>query len=272
MTNRHHHRFPPTHTGTWVRRRSRFVVLVRLADGTIVAAHTNNTGTMKSCNTPGSRVRVSHSGNPNRKLPWSLHAVRVGRAWVGVDTSVPAKAFAAALAAGDIPTLAGYSIRASEVVVPGRDGAAPKRRKSRGDEPAPRSRLDVLLESPDGPPAYVELKNTSLREGDAAMFPDAVSERATRHLKELAHLVRHGFRAFVVFMVQRSDVDHFRPAEHIDPQFGMTLRRVVNQGVVPVALQCVVSPQGVRAVRELEVVLEAGDGKKKKTDRRTEKT
>jgi len=84
MGARPHHRFPLTHPGTWIRRRSRSVVLVLLADGTIVPVHTNNTGTMKSCNAPGSAVRVSCSDNPNRKLPWSLHAVRVGRASAGL--------------------------------------------------------------------------------------------------------------------------------------------------------------------------------------------
>ncbi len=274
MTTLHHHPFPPTHPGTWVRRRSRFVVLVKLEDGTVVPVHTNNTGSMKSCNAPGSTVRVSHSDNPNRKLPWSLHAVRVGRAWVGVDTSVPAKVFAEALRRGDIPTLKGYRLLSSEVAVPdakGRCGnldsqskaAEPRRSTAHHAASAvsagPRSRLDALLESPDGIPAYVELKNTSLREGDTAMFPDAVSERATRHVKELAHLVRQGFRAFVVFMVQRSDVARFRPADHIDPAFAKALRRAVKQGVVPIALRCVVSPAGVRVERELEV--EAGIGR-----------
>jgi sugar fermentation stimulation protein A len=92
---------------------------------------------------------------------------------------------------------------------------------------------------------YVEVKNVTASFNSAAAFPDAVSERATKHLKELIRLKRKGYRAAIVFVVQRGDCDHFRPADEIDPEYGRWLRRAVKAGVEALPYLAKVTPRGI---------------------------
>jgi sugar fermentation stimulation protein A len=229
--------FGPLLEGTLLRRTNRFVVEVALADGTVVRAHTNNTGTMRTCSDPGSRVYLSESSNPNRKLKYSLHLVDVGGGQlVGVDTSHPQRLFVEAVNRGRLAPFAGYRVAGTEVVV------------------APGSRLDVLLDGPR--PAWIELKNVTLCEGGRLYFPDAVTARGAKHLRELARLkAESDCDAFVVFIVQRPDGDGLSPADHIDPHFGETLREVVGQGVVPLAFRAAITPAGSTLVQSVPVLL-----------------
>jgi sugar fermentation stimulation protein A len=232
--------FPPLLEGTLLARNNRFVVTVRLADGREVAAHTNNTGTMRSCSAPGSTVYLSESTNPSRKLKYSLVLVQeAGGPLVGVDTSLPGKLFVAAMARQGLSGLEDYRVTATEVTV------------------APGSRLDVLLEGPRGP-AYVELKNVTLQEAGRLYFPDAVTARGARHLLELARLRQAGAgEAMVVFVVQRPDGERLFAAEHIDRHFSLVLRDVVGQGVIPLAYRAEISRTGARLHAPIEVVVPA---------------
>lgn len=234
--------FPHLLSGRLLQRKNRFVVRVRLEDGEVVEAHTNNTGTMRTCSDPGSQVFLSESANPKRKLKYSLMLVRSGEALVGVDTSLPQKAFVAAVSAGRLPEFHNYRVAGSEVTV------------------APGSRLDVLLDGPSGP-AYVELKNVTLQENGRLYFPDAVTSRGRKHLLELARLVKEtGVESYAVFICQRPDGDALYPADHIDPEFAETLRKVATQGVVPLAYRAEVSTTGVALAERLPVVLEHPGG------------
>ncbi len=228
--------FPDLLPGTLIERKNRFVVRVRLEDGNVVEAHTNNTGTMRTCSEPGSQVFLAESTNPKRKLKYSLMLVRSGSTLVGVDTSLPQKAFVAAVSAGLLPEFQNYHVAATEVTV------------------APGSRLDVLLEGPFGP-AYVELKNVTLQEEGRLYFPDAVTSRGRKHLLELARLVKGGAEGYAVFICQRADGEALYPADHIDPDFGETLRKVAARGVIPLAYRAEVSPAGVILAHRVPVVL-----------------
>lgn len=228
--------FPDLLPGTLLLRKNRFVVEVRLEGGKVVDAHTNNTGAMRTCSEPGSQVFLSESTNPKRKLKYSLMLVKAGRALVGVDTSLPQKAFVASVSAGALPEFADYRVLRTEVTV------------------APGSRLDVMLEGPGGP-AYVELKNVTLQEDGRLYFPDAVTSRGRKHLLELARLVKEGAHGYAVFICQRPDGNALFPADHIDPEFGETLRAVAAQGVVPLAYRAELSTEGVSLAERLPVVL-----------------
>ena len=229
--------FPPLVEARLVGRPNRFVIEATGPDGTLLRAHTNNTGTMRSCLAPGSPVYLSKSDNPKRKLKYTLRAVRVGGVLIGVDTSMPMKAFVSAMSRDGLPEFSGYRVSATEVRV----GKA--------------SRLDVLLER-NGVPAYVELKNVSLQENGKLYFPDAVTTRGAKHLRELMRLREEtGTEAYAVFIVQRPDGDALYPADHIDPAFGDTLRAVAARGVVPLAYRAVVTLEGVRLSRRLPVIL-----------------
>jgi sugar fermentation stimulation protein A len=135
----------PLLDGILLRRYKRFLADVRLADGRELTVHCPNSGSMKACSEPGRPVRISDSGNPKRKLRYTLEMIRMGRTWVGVNTMNPNRAVAEFIARGRIPELAGYPDQRREVKY-GQEG---------------RSRIDILLSDPDGqrPNCYVEVKN-----------------------------------------------------------------------------------------------------------------
>lgn len=218
--------------GTLVQRYKRFLADVRLADDRIVTAHCTNTGSMLGCKEPGSAVYLSLSDNPNRKLAHTWEMIRINRAWVGINTLHPNRLVAEAVEAGAIPELSGYSTVRREVKV------------------SAHSRLDLCLER-DQEHCFVEVKNVTLAIDRAAAFPDAISERATKHLKELIRLKRLGHRTAVFFVVQRGDCDYFRPADEIDPNYGRWLRRAVKAGVEVLPYQAKVSPREIILARRL---------------------
>lgn len=206
----------PLVTGRLVRRHKRFLADVVLDSGERVTAHVPNTGSMKSTNAPGSPVALSHHSDPKRKLAWTLELVRVGRCWVGVNTGRPNRIVEEAIAAGRIGPLRGYG----EI-----------RREVRYGE---RSRVDLLLEGEKGL-CYVEVKNVTYREDRRGLFPDAVTDRGARHLRELRGMVRQGHRGVIFFLINRDDCAAFGPAREIDPRYGEVLDEVVAGGVEPLA-------------------------------------
>jgi sugar fermentation stimulation protein A len=222
--------------GTLVRRYKRFLADVRLPSGEMVTAHCTNTGSMLGCNEPGSVVYLSLSPNKGRKLAYTWEMIQIKRTWIGINTFHPNRLVAEAVEAGAIPELCGYQVIRREVKV------------------SARSRLDLCLEGNDGC-CYVEVKNVTVSFGGAAAFPDAVSERATKHLKELIRLKRRGHRAAVVFVVQRGDCDHFRPADEIDPEYGRWLRRAVKAGVELLPYVAKVTPKGILLTGRIAVKL-----------------
>jgi sugar fermentation stimulation protein A len=198
--------------GTLVQRYKRFLADVRLADGRIVTAHCTNTGSMMGCMEPGSAVYLSRSDNVNRKLAYTWELIRVNNTWVGINTMHPNRLVAEGIERGIIRELGGYDNLRREVVT------------------CPGTRLDLCLEGADRP-CFVEVKNVTLNVDGAAAFPDAVSERGTRHVKELMRLKRRGHRAAIVFVIQRGDCGYFRPADEIDAEYGRWLRRAIDAGV-----------------------------------------
>lgn len=202
----------PLIAGTLVQRYKRFLADVRLDDGTLVTAHCTNTGSMLGCKAPGSRVYLSDQRGRGRKLDYTWELIRVGRTLVGINTLAANRLAREGIEAGVIRELQGYERLRAEV--PTRPG----------------SRLDFLLEGA-GQQCYVEVKNVTLVVDRVAAFPDAVSERGTKHLKELMRLRRRGHRAVLLFVVQRESCPRFRPADEIDPEYGRWLRRAVKAGV-----------------------------------------
>jgi sugar fermentation stimulation protein A len=198
--------------GTLVQRYKRFLADVRLADGQIVTAHCTNTGSMMGCKQPGSTVYISRSDKQSRKLAYTWEMLQINRAWVGINTLHPNRLVAEAVEAGIILELIGYNTIRREVVT------------------RPGTRLDLCLEGRNGL-CFVEVKNVTLAVDGVAAFPDAISERGTKHLKELMRLRRKGHRAAVVFVIQRQDCHSFRPADEIDTEYGRWLRRAIKVGV-----------------------------------------
>jgi sugar fermentation stimulation protein A len=229
-------RFPaPLVEGTLLRRYKRFLADVQLRGGGVVTAACPNTGSMLGCCEPGSRVWLSESDSPTRKYrhTWELVEVRPpGRArpvMVGINTALPNRLVAEAVAGGAIAALAGYDSIRREVAF-GEEG----------------SRVDLVLESPGRAACYVEVKNvTAAVERGVALFPDAVSERGTRHLRELMRLREKGLRPVQLYCVQRGDVAEVRPADAIDPLYGRTLREAIAAGVEVMAWRAKVTSRAI---------------------------
>lgn len=212
--------------GTLIQRYQRFLADVRLASGEIVTAHCTNTGSMMGCQEPGSMVYLSRSDKEGRRLLYTWEMIGVGRTWVGINTLHPNRLVAEAVASGTIQELHGYDNVCREVVT--RQG----------------TRLDLCLEGSNGR-CFVEVKNVTLAVDGAAAFPDAVSERGTKHLKELMWLRRKGNRAAVVFVIQRNDCSVFRPADEIDAEYGRWLRKAVKAGVEALPYRAHVTPKEI---------------------------
>lgn len=237
-------RFPaPLVEGTLLRRYKRFLADVELASGGTVTAACPNTGSLLGCCEPGSRVWLSESDSPTRKYrhTWELVEARAsGRAvLVGINTGLPNRLVAEAIGAGVIGELAGYESVRREVAF--------------GEE---RSRIDLLLEAPGREACYVEVKNVTAAVADGvALFPDAVSARGTKHLRELMRLRERALRPVLVFCVQRGDVDEVRPADAIDPLYGRTLREAVAAGVEVMAWRAGVTARRIALETRIPVTL-----------------
>lgn len=226
----------PLISGTLLRRYKRFFADVKLRSGRVVTTHCANSGSLLGCKAPGSSVLLSYQPAPGRMLKYAWEAVRVGRFWVGVNTMHPNRLVEEAIARGVIQELQGYDRIRREVRI------------------SSRSRLDLCLER-EGERCYVEVKNVTLGLDGMAAFPDSVTERGTKHLRELIRLRRRGHRAALVFVIQRADCASFRPADEIDPVYGRWLSRAVTVGVEVLPYLARVTPRGITLLRRLPMIL-----------------
>ncbi len=230
---------PPLVQGILLRRYKRFLADVILENGDEITAHCPNTGSMMGVADAGQRVWLAHRPSPTRKYAYSWELTQLADGTlVGVDTHRSNALVREAIEGGAIAELQGY-----ERIVP----------ESRyGSE---NSRIDFLLGAASRPDCYVEVKNvTAAVEAGIALFPDAVSERGTKHLRELMGVVAEGARAVLVFCVQRDDVMEVRPADAIDPAYGQTLREALRAGVEAIAYRAVIDPVTIHLQHRLPVV------------------
>jgi sugar fermentation stimulation protein A len=221
---------PPLVAGHLLRRYKRFLADVRLEDGREVTAHCMNPGSMKGLVAEGSPVWLTPHDDPKRKLQWTWQIATEGESPVGVNTNLPNGLVAAAIEAGAIPALAGYTSHRREVKY-GTEG----------------SRIDIFVDDhPEDPrPCYVEVKSVTLAVDDVAMFPDAVTKRGLKHLRELGRVVADGGRAVMFYLVQRGDCVQFATAAHIDPAYAAGLRAARDAGVEVEVWTANVTPGGI---------------------------
>ncbi len=231
----------PLVRGTLIKRYKRFMADVQLDSGDTVTAHCANPGSMMGLIEPGTTVWLSESDNPKRKLKYSWEILQLGegegQATVGINTGHPNGLVAAAIEDGTISELAGYGNLRKEV----------KYGKN--------SRIDILLESEDRPPCYVEVKNVHLlRRIGLAEFPDSVTARGAKHLDELSEMVAEGARAVMVFLVQRDDAVAFTLARDIDPHYAERFEAATTAGVEALCYSCKLSPDEITVDRPLQFV------------------
>ena len=224
-----------------LRRYKRFLADVELKTGEQITVHCPNTGSMKNCVVPGSPCWLLDSKNTKRKYPLS---------WILATTASGALACINTLFANQ---LVGEALVARDVVDLGNYGRV-KKEVSYGDA----SRIDFLLSEHDAslPNCYLEVKSVTLESSSGlGLFPDAVSERATKHVKELVRVKEEGYRAVLLFCVQHTEIARVAPAKEIDPVYANALYEAANQGVEVLAYQAEINFQSMRLFRELPVEL-----------------
>ncbi|WP_424932812.1 DNA/RNA nuclease SfsA [Amaricoccus macauensis] len=220
----------PLIQGTLLRRYKRFLADILLEDGREVTAHCANPGAMLGLNSPGMKVWLEPSNNPKRKLPFSWRLVELEEGHLaGIDTSLPNRLVGEALAEGRIAEIAGY------------ENYRPEVKYGTG------SRVDFLATGEGQADTYIEVKNVHLRrEGDWAEFPDCVTTRGAKHLRELALVAQSGRRAVMLFVVQRTDCGRFRLAEDLDPAYARAFAEARAAGVEAIAYQCAITTAEIR--------------------------
>lgn len=226
-------RYPtPLIQGKLIKRYKRFLADVELEACEMVTAHCANPGSMLGLKEPGSNVWLSKNDNPKRKLKFSWELLEVdlgtGPVLVGINTNLPNALATEAIKAGAISELEDFDTL---------------RREVRYGE---NSRIDILLEKEGRPPCYVEIKNVHLmRENGKAEFPDSVTTRGAKHLRELTNVVKQGGRAVMLYLVQRADADHFTFARDIDPAYGQAFDEAKAAGVEAICYACTLSQQEI---------------------------
>ncbi|MCB9609299.1 MAG: DNA/RNA nuclease SfsA [Polyangiaceae bacterium] len=230
-------KLPPLHRGHLLKRYKRFLADVELEGGEVITAHCANPGAMTGLAVPGSEVFLSRSDDPKRKLPYSWELCRVGRGLVCVNTARANPIAHEALLASRVAELAGFLECRREVSI--------------GE-----SRIDFRLEFSEGP-CWVEVKNVTLdRGGGTSAFPDSVTKRGARHLRELRDLKRRGERAVLLFCSSRSDTRRVIPARDIDPAYADALLEAHTAGVEIIAYAARVTQRELCLTNRIPVELE----------------
>jgi len=227
----------PLLPGRLQRRYKRFLSDIELDSGETVKAHCPNPGSMLGLKQPGSRVWVSQSDNPKRKLKYTFELIHADDTMIGINTGYPNGIVQEAVLDGTITELAGYQTLKREVKY-GRN-----------------SRIDMLLDDPAKGKCYVEVKNVHLRRRpDLMEFPDCVTSRGAKHLAELSDMVVAGHRAVMVFLIQRDDGKAFSLARDLDPAYGAAFDKAVAAGVEMLAYSCRISETEIRAYRPVPIL------------------
>ncbi|MGI1664125.1 DNA/RNA nuclease SfsA [Palleronia sp. KMU-117] len=231
----------PLVPGRLIRRYKRFLADVELEGGGVVTAHCPNPGSMMGLSDPGLRIWLEPNDDPRKKLKygWRLAELPDGH-WSGIDTAVPNRVVAEALDGRAVAELASYGAFRPEVAY------------------GTRSRVDFLLTEPGLPDAYVEVKNVHLRrDGDWAEFPDSVTTRGAKHLRELAQVVANGHRAVMFYLVQRTDCARLKMAADLDPGYALAFDEARRAGVEMLCYDAGISREGVTLGRALPIGMHA---------------
>lgn len=220
---------PALKPATLIKRYKRFLADVITPEGKEMTIHCANTGAMTGCATPGDTVWYSTSESLSRKYPhsWELTQTQQGD-WICVNTLRANMLVKEALSARNIPELSGYASLHSEV----KYGAE-------------KSRIDFLLKADDRVNCYIEVKSVTLLHQGKGYFPDAVTERGQKHLRELAKIAENGERAVMLFAVLHSGIEDVTPARHIDARYAELMAQARASGVEVLCYKAQLSPEDI---------------------------
>ena len=232
----------PLQSAILIKRYKRFLADVVTPDGRELTLHCPNTGAMTGCATPGDTVWYSTSDNPKRKYAHTWELTQTQRGAIICVNTLRANILAKeAILAGNIVELSGYNTLKSEVKY--------------GEE---KSRIDIMLQAEERQNCYIEVKSVTLAENDSGYFPDAVTERGQKHLRELMSVAAAGDRAVILFAVLHSAIDRFSPAHHIDARYAQLLIEAQTKGVEILVYKAELSTEMMTLNKPITAVLTPG--------------
>ncbi len=221
----------PMEKGQLKKRYKRFFADI-MYENQLVTAHVPNTGSLKSCLFADQDCYFTKSDDPNRKLKYTLEVVSTPTGFVGVNTATPNKMMADAVRSGWLNHWKEYPEVKPEFKL------------------SAETRLDFRISKGDKH-HFIEVKNVTLKQDESASFPDAETTRGQKHLKELMELKKQGHGAEIVFFIQRSDVQDFKPAKDIDPVYAQLLKEAHEAGVQITPIVCEVNPSSIQLTQKV---------------------
>ena len=229
-------------SATLVKRYKRFLADIKVASGEIITIHCPNTGSMKNCQTPGSRIWYTVVNKKTRKYPGTWQFIEVNNSEVvGINTGLSNKLVVEAIQNGVVRQIAKFSELRTEV--------------SYGNE---NSRIDILLKDEFGTDCFIEVKNISLGvSGALGLFPDAITIRGQKHMKELMAMKKAGARAILFFCVQHTGIETVSPAEKIDSVYAQLMKKALEVGVEIIAYRAAIDTKlsTIKLEEELTVLV-----------------
>jgi sugar fermentation stimulation protein A len=222
-----------------IKRYKRFLADITLPDDSTHTAHVANTGAMSGCAEPDDTVWYSTSNNPKRKYPFSWELTHTkNNHFICVNTQRANQLVEEALNNNVIEELIGFNSLQREV----KYGAE-------------NSRIDILLQFDDKPDTYIEVKSVTLLEGDKGYFPDAVTTRGQKHLRELIEMVEQGYRAVLCFAALHTGINNVQAAKHIDPKYAVLLAEAIKSGVEVIAYKAEISSKALSLTHSINVAV-----------------
>lgn len=227
----------PLQSAKLIKRYKRFLADVITHDNQQITIHCANTGAMTGCANAGDTIWFSTSTNLKRKYPssWELTQTQNGH-FICVNTNKANIIVKEAIENSKIAELNHYCKLKQEV--------------GYGQE---NSRIDLVLESSDRAPCFVEIKSVTLfdKKKESGYFPDTITLRGQKHIRELIALQKTGVRAVILFLIQHSAIHHFSPADHIDVQYGKLLRQAYLVGVEILCYKTAISPKTITLAKKV---------------------
>lgn len=222
--------------GKLIKRYKRFLADVELDSGELVIAHCTNSGSMKTCIEENAEVYLTYVDDPKRKTQYTWEMIKINGDWIGINTGIP-------------NVLAYEAIRDQKI--DGLNTYTEVKREVKFED----SRFDVFAKNAFED-CFIEVKNVSMKVGEYARFPDAVTTRGRKHLETLIRVKKSGMRAVMLYVIQRSDVSIFGAAYDIDPAYAHALKKAADNGVEIFAYQAEVKPEGIELMKQLPVDLD----------------
>ena len=213
--------------GTLIKRYKRFFVDINYQNKTIIA-HCPNSGSMMGLLNKGNKVWFSRSDNPSRKLKYTLEIIEVGGKMVGINTLLANKIVFKALSQKKIKNFVKFNNIKPEVKF------------------SDKTRFDFLIFN-NKEKCFLEVKNVTLsRKDKIAEFPDAITSRGTKHLKELIIAKQRGFQSYILYLIQREDCKSFRIAKDIDEDYKIAFDKALKKGVKIICYDCKISTEEIK--------------------------